>query len=60
MTSNQKRIINLNTDVLISEADWTLNFGVEGHNEIEADVRSWARNILTEALRANGVNGCAR
>jgi hypothetical protein len=55
-----RRAINLNTEVLISEEDWTLNFGVEGRDAIEADVRSWARTLLTEALSANGVEGHAR
>lgn len=54
------RSINLNTNVEISEADWTLNFGIEGRDAIEADVREWARNLLTEALAANGVRGIAR
>jgi hypothetical protein len=53
------RSINLNTNIEISEADWTLNFGVEGRNEIEADVRLWARTILTAALSAEGVAGFA-
>lgn len=30
------RIINLNTEVVISEEDWTLNFGLEGRDAIEA------------------------
>jgi hypothetical protein len=55
-----RRAINLNTEVVISEEDWTLNFGVEGRDTIEADVRSWARTLLTEALSANGVGGHAR
>ena len=54
------RIINLNTKVVISEEDWTLNFGMEGRGAIEADVRSWARTLLTEGLSANGVAGHAR
>jgi hypothetical protein len=54
------RTINLNTEVLISEADWTLNFGIEGRSAIEEDVRTWARTLLTEALAANGVTGHAR
>ena len=54
------RTINLNTEVEISEADWTMNFGIEGRDAIEADVRDWARNLLTEALSANGVEGIAR
>lgn len=58
MTS--RRTINLNTNVEIAEEDWTLNFGIEGRDAIEADVRAWARNLLTEALAANGVRGIAR
>ena len=54
------RAINLNTEVIISEADWTLNFGIEGRDAIEEDVRSWARTLLTAALAANGVTGHAR
>ncbi|WP_162486287.1 hypothetical protein [Arthrobacter sp. Rue61a] len=52
-------IINLNTEVVISEEDWTLNFGLEGRDAIEADVRSWARTMLTEGLSANGIEGHA-
>lgn len=40
------RIINLNTEVVISEEDWTLNFGLEGRDAIEADVRSWPGHCL--------------
>ncbi len=58
--NTQPRIINLNTEVLISEEDWALNFGVEGYSAIEKDVREWARNLLTAALEANGVRGSAR
>lgn len=53
------RSINLNTNVEISEEDWTLNFGVVGRDQIEADVRQWARTILTAALAAEGVAGFA-
>lgn len=56
----ETRTINLNTNVEISEADWTLNFGIQGRDEIEADVREWVRKLLTEALAANGVRGIAR
>lgn len=55
-----KRTINLNTEIVLSEEDWTLNYGVEGRDAIEADVRTWARTLLTEALAANGVEGLAR
>lgn len=55
-----KRTINLNSEVVISEEDWTLNFGIEGRDAVEADVRSWARTLLTEALAANGVEGQAQ
>jgi hypothetical protein len=54
------RIINLNTNVEISEEDWTKAFGTEGRDAIETDVREWARNHLTAALAALGVDGVAR
>lgn len=59
-TTTPLRVINLNTELVISEENWTLNYGIEGRAEIEADVRSWARNALTEHLRAVGVDGYAR
>lgn len=55
-----QRVINLNTELILDEDDWTLNFGVEGRDAIESDVRDWARNLLTAALAANGVTGVAR
>lgn len=59
-TINQPHTINLRTTVVISDGDWTMNFGTEDRSDIEADVRVWARNILTEALASNGVRGLVR
>ena len=59
-TTHIDRVINLNTELVVSESDWALNYGVEGGDQIEADVRRWARNVLTEALRASGIKGVAR
>lgn len=52
--------IGLTTTVLISEADWTLNYGVQGPRAIEKDVYDWARSFITEAPRQSGVEGLAQ
>jgi len=55
------RIIDINTDVVLhDEAQWAEKFGVEGVHAIEADVRVWARAVLTKALAEAGIGGHAR